>query len=92
MLKQVVEDATLAVAHQLAEGASTDLLLTVKQVARIAAVSEDTVHDWIKVGRKIPASQKRTKLRIIDGLTDRGYRIRRNDLTEFLNYFPSIRL
>lgn len=92
MLKQVVEDATLAVAHKLAEAASQDMILSVKRVAELTGVSEGMVRDWIRVGRKVPGTGRTARLRIIDGLTDSGYRVRRNDLTEFLNYFPSIRL
>lgn len=69
----------------------TPTILSINRIAEDCCCSRESVRRWIMVGRKLPSKEKTVKLKIISGLTDNTYMIRREDYEDFLNQFPSIR-
>lgn len=69
----------------------TPTILSINRIAEDCCCSRESVRRWIMIGRKLPGKEKVVKLKIVSGLTDNTYMIRREDYEDFLNQFPSIR-
>jgi hypothetical protein len=66
-------------------------ILSINRIADDCCCSRESVRRWIMTGRKLPGKDKVIKLKVISGLSDNTYMIRREDYEYFLDQFPSIR-
>ena len=91
LINQAVEQATFNIAAELVEATNQNLICSTKTLARFSDCSEDTVRDWINIGLRVPGTGKKEKLKIVDGLTERGYRVWYSDYLAFIKLFPRIK-